>query len=130
MYDDHLYKDLTYKIIGIAFEIHKELGPVHKEIVYHNALIKEFKLTHIPYFSEKTLSVTYKNSVVGSYKPDFIIDNKVILEIKAMSFLPKSSETQLTYYLKGTGYKIGLLLNFGAKHLEVRRRVYDRVISS
>lgn len=66
----------------------------------------------------------FKNKKVGTYKPDFIIGNKVILEIKAVEFLPKSHDTQLTYYLKGADYKIGLLVNFGAKKLDVRRRIY------
>lgn len=129
MCDDHLYKDLTYKIIGIAFEIHRELGPVHKEIVYHNALKKEFIKQQIPFSSEKIIPVKYKGDNVGTYKPDFVVDEKIIVELKAIEFLPKSCETQLTYYLKGSGYKIGLLINFGENSLKVRRRIYDRVIS-
>jgi len=125
---DYLYADLTYKIIGIAMSIHTELGPVHKEIVYHNALKKEFILQHIPFASEKIIPVKYKGEQVGTYKPDFVIDDKVVVEIKALNFLPQSSEAQLSYYIKGSGYKIGLLFNFGEKHLQVKRRIYDRVI--
>lgn len=123
---DHLFADLTYKIIGAAISVHNALGPVHKEHVYHQALSKEFFSMGIPYDSEKILPVVYKGDSVGIYKPDFIVDDKVIVEIKALEFLPKASEIQLTYYLKGTGYKIGLLLNFGSSRLLVRRRIYER----
>ena len=130
MYENHLYKELTYKIIGAAISIHKELGPVHKEIVYHNALKQEFRLKQIPFSSEKILSVHYKGKLVGTYKPDFIIDDKVVLEIKGIPVIPKSIESLLTYYLKATGYKIGLLLNFGARSLELKRRIYEREFKS
>ncbi len=123
---DHLYTDLTYKIIGAAISVHNTLGPVHKELVYHKALEKEFRLIRIPFTTEKILSVRYKGESVGTYKPDFVVDDKVIVEIKALTFLPKASETQLTYYLKGTGYKIGLLFNFGSPQLVVRRRIYEK----
>lgn len=126
MYEDHLYKDLTYKIIGAAFSIHKSLGPVHKELVYQNALAQELRLLKIPYKQEVILPVSYKNKSVGIYKPDFVVDEKVIVEIKALSFLPTTAKSQLSYYLRGTPYKIALLLNFGTSSLEVHRRIYDR----
>ena len=127
---DHLYSELTYKIIGASIEVHNTLGPVHKEHVYHKALEKEFTQIHLPFVSEKTLSVSYKGESVGTYRPDFIVDDKVIVEIKAVEFLPKSYETQLTYYLKGSGYKIGLLLNFGTIKLQVIRRIYEKEYQS
>ncbi len=123
---NHLYADVTYKIIGAAISVHNALGPVHKELVYHKALEKELAASNIPFTTETILPVRYKGTSVGTYKPDFIIDNKIIVEIKALLFLPNTSETQLTYYLKGTGYKIGLLLNFGAPKLQVRRRIYEK----
>lgn len=126
MYEDHLYKDLTYKIIGAAMLVHKQLGPVHKELIYHKALEKEFLDSKLPYTSEKILPVIYKGVSVGVYRPDFLVEDKVIVEIKAVVLLPRSFETQLSYYLKGTGYKIGLLLNFGTMRLVVRRRIYER----
>lgn len=87
---DHLYADLTYKGIGAALSVHNTLGPVHKESVYHKALAKEFSQMNIPFQSERTLTVTYRSESVGNYKPDFIIDNKVIVEIKALEFLLKN----------------------------------------
>lgn len=128
MYEDHLYKDLTYKIIGAAFSIHKTLGSIHKELVYQNALAQELTLLKIPFKKEVVLPVEYKKKSVGVYRPDFIVDEKVIVEMKALAVLPLSAATQLSYYLKGTPYKIALLLNFGTPSLEVHRRIYDRSI--
>lgn len=125
--EDYLYKDLTYKIIGCAYKVHRELGSVHKEIVYQRALAKEFIDCGLKFEREKILEVRYSEVKVGVYKPDFLIEEKVILEIKALGFLPKNSEIQLSYYLRGSGYKIGLLVNFGMQSLEVKRRIYDKV---
>lgn len=126
MYEDHLYKDLTYQIIGIAFSIHKQLGPVHKEIIYQNALAHELDILPVPYKREPSLAIQYKDKNVGIYKPDFIIDDKVIVELKAEKYPSAQAKTQLSYYLKGTQYKVGLLLNFGTSSLDVNRRIYDR----
>lgn len=118
-------EDLTYQIIGAAFEVHKQLGPVHKEIVYQKALESEFTSRKLPFESQARLPVVYRNKKVGVYCPDFIVDKKVIVEIKAVDFLPVKHEVQLSYYLKATKYKLGLLLNFGKSRLVVRRRIYD-----
>lgn len=119
-----LYEDLTYKIIGCAMQVHKELGPIHKEVIYQKSL--EIALTNngLKVNREVRLPVKFENKVVGIYVPDFVIEDKILLELKALEFLPKGAETQLSYYLKSTGYKIGLILNFGAPSLEVRRRIY------
>ncbi|PJE67265.1 GxxExxY protein [Candidatus Shapirobacteria bacterium CG10_big_fil_rev_8_21_14_0_10_40_9] len=124
---DYLYEELTYKIIGAGYTVHKSLGSVHKESVYHKALAHELDLLKIPYKTEAALEVKYKGKKVGVYKPDFIVDGKVLVEIKAAEFIPETYESQLSYYLKGTGYKVGLLLNFGTKSLDVRRRIYDKI---
>ena len=119
-----LYEELTYKLIGIAMGIHKELGPVHKEIIYQNAFCQELETQKIPFKKEEVVPVNFKEKRVGVYKPDFIIDDKVVVEIKAVEFLSQKAETQLSYYLKGTDYKVGLLLNFGSPRLQVKRRIY------
>lgn len=119
-----LYEDLTYKLIGMAMEIHNELGPVHKELVYQNALAHELKAAKIPFTKEEILSVNFKGEKMGVYRPDFIVDDKVVVEIKALGFLPLKAETQLSYYLKGSKYRVGLLLNFGSAKLQVKRRIY------
>lgn len=119
-----LYKDLTYKIIGILFDVHNELGPVHKENIYHKAVAIELENNNIKFDEEKTLPVKYKGKTVGAYKPDFIIEDKVILEIKAVPSLTKEAFNQIYFYIKGTKYKLVLLANFGTKKLTVKRRIY------
>ncbi len=119
-----LHEDLTYRIIGCAMQIHKELGPIHKEVIYQKSL--EIALTNkgLKVNREVRLPVKFEDKIVGIYVPDFVVEDKILLELKALEFLPKGAETQLSYYLKATGYKIGLILNFGASSLEVRRRIY------
>ncbi|MFH1440668.1 MAG: GxxExxY protein [Candidatus Omnitrophota bacterium] len=120
-----LYEDLTYKIRGAFYEVYNTLGPGFKEEIYHKALIKEFKLCGIAFIEKKRLSIVYKEEKVGVYEPDFIIDDKVIIEIKSVLIMPKIFDTQLYYYLKGTNYKLGFLVNFGAEKLDIRRRIYE-----
>lgn len=119
-----LYEDLTYTLIGLGFEIHKELGAFHKELVYQRAFLEELTKNKIPFEREVQVPVLFMEKKVGVYVPDFIIEKKVILEIKALEMLPISAGTQLNYYLKSTGFKIGLIINFGARQLQVRRRIY------
>lgn len=119
-----LYEDLTYKIRRAVFDVYNTLGYGHKENVYQKALAKELKDLKINYEQEKSLPVKYKQEKVGNYRPDFIVDNKVIIEIKAANFTPKDAVKQLTYYLKGTGYKLGLLVNFGMPRLYIKRVIW------
>ena len=119
-----LYKDLTYKIIGALYAVHNELGPVHKENIYHKAIALEFKESAINFEEENSLPVKYKGKKIGSYRPDFIIEDNVILEIKAVPMITKSMMDQIYYYVKGTQYKLVLLANFGTKRLSVKRRIY------
>ena len=118
-----LYKDLTYKIIGTAMEVHNVLGPGYLEAVYQNAMAREFKLRNIDYEEQVNLQVDYKGNIIGEYRADYLVDEKVVVEIKAIKRISEIQEAQLINYLKGTGYKIGLLINFGAMSLEHKRRV-------
>lgn len=120
-----LYEDLTYKIRGAMFAVHSALGPGHKESVYQKALAQEFGGRGISFIREKVLDVFYKDEKVGVYRPDFVVDDKVVVEIKAVPFLAKNAEVQMSYYLRGTKYELGLLVNFGAKKLDIRRRIYS-----
>lgn len=122
---DYLYKELTYKIRGALFEVYNTLGPGFKEIVYQRALAKEFQLQGILYEEKKKIPVIYKGEKVAVYEPDFIVDGKIIIEIKAEPQLNKINLVQLYYYLKGTEYKVGLIVNFGGTELEIKRRVFD-----
>lgn len=74
---------------------------------------------------EKTLPVVYEGVKVGNYRPDFIVDDKVLIELKATPIMPMQAERQLSYYLRGTEYKLGLLVNFGSRRLDIRRRIYS-----
>ena len=118
-----LYKDLTYAIIGTAMEVHKVLGPGFLESVYEEALAHEFDLRGISYQRQGRLAVRYKEIVAGEFRADFLVEDKVVAELKAIKALTAGDEAQLLNYLKGTGYRVGLLLNFGAPSLEYKRRI-------
>lgn len=133
--DKLLYPELSYQIRGACFNVYKTLGPYHKESVYANALFSELEKRKIPFTKEASIDVEYQQKKVGVYRPDFLIDNKIIVELKAAEFLPKNDEKQLSYYersevsssayyLGGTRYRLGFLVNFGARHgVDIRRRV-------
>lgn len=118
------YPELTYKVRGAIFQVRKTLGSGHKETIYQKALVEEFKKECIQFEKEKSLDVKYLDKLIGNYRPDFIVEGKVIVEIKAVSFMPKSFESQLIHYLKTTGYKVGLLVNFGGNKLFIKRLVW------
>ena len=115
----------TYKIIGCAMDVHKELGCGFLEAVYQEALGKEFAYQAIPFKPQPIIQIAYKGKLLDkTYQPDFICYSEIILEIKAISSLSGIEEAQLINYLKATGLKVGLLINFGAKSLEYKRLVY------
>ncbi len=119
-----LYKDLTQKIIGAAMEVHRELGSGFLEYVYEEALCYELKLKEIHFERQKDLDIYYKNLLIPRrYKPDSVVKNKVIVEIKATQGLTEVDEAQLLNYLKATKLRIGLLLNFGKRSLEIKRKI-------
>jgi len=115
----------TYKIIGAALEVHKELGCGFLEAVYQEALQREFTTQGIPFNAQPSIEIKYKGKLLDKkYQPDFICYDEVIIEIKAISGLTGLEESQLINYLKATGLKVGLLINFGSKSLEHKRLVY------
>jgi GxxExxY protein len=121
---DYIYKDLTYNIIGAIYNVHKELGSVHKEIIYHKAIAIELAEEGIPFVEEKSIDVKYKEKKIGIYRPDFIIDDKVILEVKVAPAITKTMRDQVYYYVKGTKYKLVLLANFGTSKVGIKRLIY------
>jgi GxxExxY protein len=116
-----LFEDLTYKIRGCVFKVYNTIGKGHKESIYKKALEEEFKNQGLVYKSEPRIDVTYEDKLVGVYRPDFIIEDKIILEIKVKDFLTNEDEFQVYSYLKATKYKLSLLINFGFKELEIKR---------
>jgi GxxExxY protein len=116
----------TYKIIGAAMEVHRELGCGFLEAVYQEALAREFDSQNIPYQPQPMVKIYYKGVVMDKvYQPDFICFEEIIVEIKALSQMTGIEEAQIINYLKTTKLKIGLLINFGTKSLEHRRFVYS-----
>ncbi len=115
----------TYKIIGAAMEVHRELGCGFLEAVYQEALGREFSARGIPFEYQPTVEITYKSEPLNKkYQPDFICHGNIIVEIKAISELSGIDEAQIINYLKATKLTTGLLINFGARSLKYKRFVY------
>lgn len=117
----HPYSKLTEQIIGIAIKIHKQIGPGFREKYYQRAMYLELQNSKLKFEREKKIRIPYGKVTLGYHIVDFIIENKVIVEIKSMKDLTDVEIGQLTTYLKLTGCKIGLLLNFGKPTLEIKR---------
>ena len=114
-----------YNIVGAAMEVHRELGPGFLEAVYQEALELILKEKEIPYEREKEVRIIFKDQLLKKrYRIDFLAYNNIIIETKAQSKLSRLDEAQLINYLKATGIKVGLLLNFGAPSLQYQRMVY------
>ncbi len=116
-------EELTYKIRGCIYEVSKELGSGFLEQVYKNALLQELNNVGLKCEAERKIPVQYKGKEVGLYAADIIVEQKVILELKAVKQLTKAHEAQILNYLKGTGIKIGLLINFSYPKAEIKRFV-------
>ena len=120
--DRLLYKEESYAIIGAMFAVHKELGAGFLERVYQDALEYEFQERGIPYEREKEIRVMYKGKPLGEpYRADFICYNKIIVELKAVKELEKLHNAQVINYLKITGFKLGILVNFYDLYLRPQR---------
>lgn len=117
-----IYKKESYKIIGAAMEVHKELGNGFLEAVYQEALESEFSLQAIPFEREKTMRISYKEQLLQKYYvADFICYDSVLVELKALTDLTTDHEAQLINYLKVTNLSLGILINFGKKSLQYKR---------
>ena len=115
-------KHLTERIIGCAMRVHTTLGPGFLESVYQKALAHELRKAGLNVEWEKPVAVTYDGVPVGDFAADLLVENKVMLELKANHALSPVNEVQLVNYLTATGIEIGLLLNFGAERLEFKRK--------
>ncbi len=119
--EQYLYRDLSYSIIGAAMEVHRALGAGFLENVYEQALAYELTLRQIPFSRQMPVVVQYKSVTVGNYRSDIVVDEKIILEIKAVAALVAAHESQAHHYLKATGFRLALLLNFGTESLQIKR---------
>jgi GxxExxY protein len=117
--------EITYKINGAIFEVNRILGAGFLEKVYENALLKELRNRDLKAEGQVPLNVKYKGEVVGEYVVDVLVEEKIIIELKAIEQLQKIHEAQLLNYLKATGIKVGLLVNFKYPRAEIKRMVLD-----
>lgn len=117
--------DLTYAIRGAIFEVNKVLGPGFLEKVYEEALLSELRGRDLKAESQVPIEVSYKGKVVGEYFADILVEDKVIIEIKTAENIDKVHQAQLLNYMKATGIKVGLLVNFRHSKAEIKRMVLD-----
>jgi len=119
-----ILKEESYRIIGACMEVHRELGMGFKEIVYKDALEIEFTSVDIPYQRERPYTIAYKGKVLPRKNfADFVVFGSIILEVKAVPFIVNPFVYQTINYLKASGIKLGIIVNFGEKSL-----VYKRVL--
>lgn len=117
------HSELSKKIIAAAYNVHNELGHGFLERVYKNALAIELEEAGLKCSREVPLKVSYHNRIVGDYYADIIVEDKIVVEVKAVNKLDSIHEVQLVNYLKATGLNVGLLINFG-QSVEVKRRIF------
>ncbi|MCX6338484.1 MAG: GxxExxY protein [Candidatus Aureabacteria bacterium] len=126
-----LYADITEKIIGAAIEVHRILGPGFLEAVYEEALCIELERRGLDFAKQKELRISYKDVVLNQmYRADLIVEDRIIVETKATSELTGIDEAQVFNYLKATGKKVGLLVNFCKESLEWRRIICEDYFKS
>lgn len=117
-------EELTYKIRGCVYEVYRQLGAGFLEKVYENSLVIELLSEGLNVSCQPSLNVRYKDQVVGQYVADIIVENRVLIELKAVSKLLPVHEAQVLNYLKATDIKVGLLVNFSHPKATVRRLVF------
>ena len=118
-----LHKDLSYEVMAAVYEVHNVLGSGFLEKVYENALLEELTLRGIGAVSQEELSVSYKGKQVGQYFTDIVGEDQVLLELKSIETLNRAHEAQILNYLKATGLRLGILINFGKDRVEYKRFV-------
>ena len=129
---EFLFKEESYKIIGVCMEVHRVLGMGFKEIIYKDALQIEFESNQMPFEREKRFTVEYKGiQLRNKFNADFVLYNSIIIEVKSASFIVNGFVDQTINYLKASGIKLGIIVNFGERSLTYKRIVFwIRVIRS
>jgi GxxExxY protein len=122
--EEILYPDLSYKIVGLAMEVHNKLGPGFLEKVYENAMMVLFRKEQIPAQQQVPTPVYFEGELVGDYIADIMVDNKIILELKSVANMTDVHTAQVLNYLKATGLRLAILLNFGKEKLQYDRAVF------
>jgi GxxExxY protein len=121
--DKVIYKELSYQVMQSVFEVHNTLGPGFMESVYEEALAFELELRGIPFERQNVVTVHYKQRVVGTHRLDLVVDGNILLELKAVSALADVFKQQTLSYLRATGLKLAILINFGTPRVEYTRIV-------
>jgi len=116
-----IYPELSYKIIGILFEVHNQLGGGYQEKYYQRAIEKAFDQEKIKYQSQCPVAIKFKDNKIGCYYIDFLVDNKIILEIKKGNYFSRNNIGQVNGYLKSTNKKLAILANFTSDGVKFRR---------
>ncbi len=120
---DILYKELSYKIVGLAMEVHRELGYGFLEKVYENALVILLEENNIKVEQQKQIIIEFHEKEIGNYISDLLVEDKIIIELKVATKIKGVHKAQVANYLKATGKKLGIIINFGSEKLEFERVV-------
>ncbi|MBU0457896.1 GxxExxY protein [Patescibacteria group bacterium] len=118
---DFKYTDLTKQIIGCAMKVHNELGNGFQEVIYQRALAQEMRAIDLDFARELPMSIIYKGIDIGERRADFVVEDKVIVELKAITKIDDVHFAQTINYLEAYEFEVGLLINFGSKRLEFKR---------
>jgi GxxExxY protein len=119
-----IYKDLSYKVIGLAMEVHRKLGYGFLEKVYENSLMVLLRRDKIPAVQQAPIDVRFESEIVGNYVADILVDEKIILELKCVETIANIHRAQVLNYLKATEKKLAIILNFAKEKLEYERLAF------
>ncbi|MFH1932410.1 MAG: GxxExxY protein [Pseudomonadota bacterium] len=123
--DNMEYQEVTETIIGCAYRVYNKMGFGFLESVYEKCLLIELRKAGLNTESQKPITVYYESEIVGEFVADIIVNDAIILELKSVRRIIKAHEVQLVNYLVATGKPVGLILNFGEKKVEIKRKVKD-----
>ena len=124
--EKYKYSEITAKIIGCAIEVHKIIGNGFQEVIYQRALEKEMRQSGLSFCREFEMPVYYKDELIGHRRVDFLIEDKIAVELKALTKLEPVHLAQAINYLEAYNLEIGLLINFGSKSLEFKRLINSK----
>jgi GxxExxY protein len=127
---EYKYSDITRKIIGAAMQVHSTLGNGFQEVIYQRALAIEMTQQGLAFQRELDMQIYYRDQEIGTRRVDFLVEDKVMVELKALSMLEDVHLAQAINYLEAYALEIGLLINFGAKSLEYRRVINSKIKSA
>ncbi len=121
-----LHKELSYNLQGVAIEVRKNFGPGHKESLYQNAFAEELTSRNVKFLKEKNIKIHSPKTgkIIGYYKPDFILEDKVVVELKAVEKVPRVFIDQLYDYLRNSNYELGYFINFASPRLYMKRVIF------